>query len=48
MGEDKDDHADGEANELTEGDTGEMYETRTSSKTKAWTVTKVIKKAEII
>ena len=41
-------HAHCESNDLTEGDTVEISETRPISKTKAWTVTKVIKKAEII
>ena len=41
-------HAHCESNDLTEGDTVEISQTRPISKTKAWTVTKVIKKAEII
>ena len=41
-------HAHCESNDLNEGDTVEISETRPISKTKAWTVTKVIKKAEII
>ena len=41
-------HAHCESNDVTEGDTGDISDTRPISKTKAWTVTKVIKKAEII
>lgn len=41
-------HAHTEANDLMEGDTVEIAETRPVSKTKSWAVTKVLKKAEII
>ncbi len=41
-------HAHDETNALNEGDTVEITETRPVSKTKAWTVTKLIAKAEII
>ena len=41
-------HGHTEANDLMEGDTVEISETRPVSKTKSWTVTKVLKKAEII
>ncbi|HIU84806.1 MAG TPA: 30S ribosomal protein S17 [Candidatus Aphodousia gallistercoris] len=41
-------HVHSETNDLTEGDTVEIAETRPISKTKSWTVTKVLKKAEII
>ncbi len=41
-------HAHTEMGDLMEGDIVEISETRPVSKTKAWAVTKVLKKAEII
>lgn len=41
-------HAHDETNQFKEGDTVEIQETRPISKTKAWTVTKLVEAARII
>ena len=41
-------HAHDEANQAKEGDTVEIQESRPISKTKAWTVTRIVKEATIV
>ena len=41
-------HAHTEANDLMEGDTVEISETRPVSKTKSWVVTKILEKAVVL